>query len=205
MKQIILVLLFSLCLNPGRAQEQELAQLALNIEKLNQFRKILRNMKSGFEVLQGGYNSIKNISEGNFTLHKTFLDKLLDVNPAIKNYKKVGQIISYQKALLSEYRAAHNRFRQQNIFNATELNYISSVYDRLITGSLSTLDDLVMVVTAGSVRMSDGERLEAIDRIHGDMQQKLIFLRRFNNNTSVLAVQKAREKKDIDILRQVYK
>lgn len=52
--------------------------------------------------------------------------------------------------------------------------------------------------------MSDDERLEAIDRIFGNMQDKLVFLRHFNNNTTILAVQRAREKKDAVTIKKIY-
>jgi hypothetical protein len=52
--------------------------------------------------------------------------------------------------------------------------------------------------------MSDSERMEAIDRIFISMQDKLTFLRDFNQQHTVLAIQRARDSKDINILRQLY-
>ena len=52
--------------------------------------------------------------------------------------------------------------------------------------------------------MSDDERLIAIDKIFADMQDKLLFLRHFNNNTTVLAVQRAKEKNDANTMRLIY-
>jgi hypothetical protein len=40
---------------PVKAQATELAQLALNIEKLAQFKQILADLKKGYEILSGGY------------------------------------------------------------------------------------------------------------------------------------------------------
>jgi hypothetical protein len=52
--------------------------------------------------------------------------------------------------------------------------------------------------------MSDDERLTAIDGIYDEMQNKLSFLRYFNNNTTVLAVQRAKEKNDVNSIRSTY-
>lgn len=204
MKKILAIILFVCTAQQALAQKQEIEQLILNIEKLAQFKKILQNMKKGYEVLSGGYNTIKNISEGNFNLHKVFLDKLLDVNPTVKNYYKVAAIIGYQKSILSEYKTAFNHFKQNKLFDAGEIEYIGNVYSRLINQSLSGLDDLIMVVTASKLRMSDEERLKAIDRIFNDMQDRLVFLRHFNSNTAVLALQKAKEQNDIDAMRGIH-
>jgi len=178
------------------AQAQETQQLILNTEKLAQFKQILSDMKKGYQVLEKGYNTIKDISEGNFNLHKAFLDGLLAVSPTVRNYHKVGEIVNYQVVLVREYRAAYNRFRSDHLFAPQEISYIGGIYDHLFKESLRNLDELLLIVTAGQARMSDDERLQAIDRIHADMQDKLEFLRNFNNNTSVLSLQRQKEFND---------
>ena len=208
MKKLILILgiaLFSLPMpNKALAQKDEIAQLLLNVEKLAQFKQILSDMKKGYQILNGGYNTIKDLSEGNFSLHKTFLDALMEVSPTVKNYKRVADIINYQIILVKEYKSAFNRFKQDNNFNQQELAYLGRVYENLFKQSLNNLDDLVTIITANKLRMSDDERLEAIDKIFADMQDKLLFLRYFNNNTTVLAVQRAKERNDANTMRLVY-
>lgn len=206
-KLIIIVLLSFLGMLPSlraSAQADELEQLMLNIEKLAQFKQILSDMKKGYQVLEGGYNTIKNISEGNFSLHKAFLDGLMEVSPTVRNYRRVADITNYQITLVKEYRKAYDRFRQDSNFNPDELAYLGRVYDNLFKESLRNLDELITVITAGKARMSDDERLQAIDRIYADMQDKLMFLRHFNNNTTILAVQRAKERNDAQAIRKIY-
>lgn len=208
MKKMILIgfaILAMLLPVKASAQAQELQQLALNIEKLAQFRQILKDMKKGYEILTKGYNSVKDLTEGNFSLHKTFLDALMQVSPTVRNYRRVGDIINYQVILVREYRAAFDRFRNSGNFNTGEIAYLERVYDNLFNQSLRNLDELTAVITAGKLRMSDDERLEAIDRIYADMQDKLLFLRSFNNNTSVLVVQRTKELNDVDAMRSIYR
>ena len=208
MKKIITVIALSfLGMLPAfraSAQADEIAQLVLNIEKLAQFKQILSDMKKGYEILSGGYNAIKNISEGNFSLHKAFLDGLMEVSPTVRNYRRVADITNYQITLVKEYRKAYDRFRQDNNFNPDELAYLGRVYDNLFKESLRNMNELITVITAGKVRMSDDERLQAIDRIYADMQDKLTFLRHFNNNTTILAVQRAKERNDAQTIRKIY-
>src|SRR5580693_10710952 len=97
MKKILvcLALFFGLEFIPvkSEAQAYELARLILDIEKLLQLKNILSDLYKGYEILTTGYNAIKSISEGNFSLHKAFLDGLLLVSPAVKNYQKVLDIM----------------------------------------------------------------------------------------------------------------
>ncbi|MFV8334649.1 TerB family tellurite resistance protein [Flavobacterium sp. RSP29] len=208
MKKILIIgiVLFGLLL-PSKviAQAQEMQQLILNIEKLAQFRQILKDMKKGYEILNGGYNTVKKISQGNFSLHETFLDALMQVSPTIRNYRRVGDIVNYQVLLVKEYKAAFNRFKNSGNFNPDEIAYLERVYNNLFKQNLRNIDELTSVITANRMRMSDDERLIAIDKIYADMQDKLLFLRSFNNNTSVLAIQRAKERNDVNAMRSIYK
>jgi hypothetical protein len=192
------------CSFRASAQSAEIQQLLLNVEKLTQFKQILSDMKKGYQILEGGYNTIKDISEGNFSLHKAFLDGLMEVSPTVRNYKRVGDIVNYQVILVREYRNAYGQFQSDGNFNPQELAYLGRVYDNLFDESLRNLDELLVIITAGKARMSDDERLQAIDRIYADMQDKLIFLRHFNNNTTILTVQRAKERNDAQAIRNSY-
>lgn len=187
------------------AQSQEMQQLVLNIEKLAQFKQILADMKKGYQILNGGYTIVKDLSKGNFSLHETFLDALMQVSPTVRKYKRVGDIIKYQVLLVKEYKAAFNRFRNSGNFNADEIAYFEEVYSKLFKESIRNLDELTTVISANTLRMSDDERLAAIDKVYADMQDKLSFLRNFNNNTSVLAIQRTKERNDVNALRSIYK
>lgn len=208
MKKILLALILTLSVlapfSQASAQTAEVTQLILNIEKLNQLRKILKELKNGYDILVKGYDTIRDLSRGNFKLHEAFLDGLLEVSPAVKNYKRVADIIRFQQQLLGEYQAAFRQLRSTDYFNQDELGYMSGVYSRLINQSLKNLDALTTVLTNKKLRMSDDERLSAIDDIYEDMQQKLQFLRHFNATASVLALQRAKEHNDTEMMQQLY-
>ncbi|MDQ1166372.1 TerB family tellurite resistance protein [Flavobacterium sp. SORGH_AS_0622] len=198
-KILILAILITLLMIPVKSigQSAEIQQLILNIEKLSQFKKILSDMKKGYELLSGGYKTVKEMTEGNFSLHKTFLDALMQVSPAVRNYKRVGEIVEYQISIVKESRNGMNRFIKNGNFSGQEINYFEKVYGNLLNQSLRNLDELTMVITADKLRMSDDERLKAVDDIYEQMQDKLLFLRNFNASSNVLALQRSKEKKDV--------
>jgi len=208
MKKISILSLFlsSLFLAPtkGWAQTDEIVQLLLNVEKLSQLKGILSDMKRGYEIITGGYNAVRNLTKGNFSLHETFMDGLMLVNPEIRKYHRVGDIVRVQKDIVREYKAAFDRFRRSGHFTEAEINYLASVYRQLFEASLNNLDELLMVTTASTLRMSDDERLTAIDRIFGDVEDKLQFLRHFNREGSLMALQREKEKQEIESLKHIY-
>lgn len=195
MKSLIIFLLLTIQISSNAlfAQSTEAQQLLLNVEKLAQLKKILSNMKKGYEIVSTGYNTIKDISKGNFNLHDAFLNALLQISPTVRKYKRVADIITCQSQIVKEYKSAFNRFKSTNLFNSSEITYMEDVYKNLFNKSLQNLDELSIVITAGKLRMSDDERIAAIDRIYKDISDKLVFLRGFNNESFVLAVQRGRE------------
>lgn len=207
MKKILLFMaVICLFLNPVKSmgQSAEIQQLILNIEKLSQFKKILSDMKKGYELLSGGYKTVKDMTEGNFSLHKTFLDALMQVSPAVKNYKRVAEIVEYQISIVKESRNGMNRFIKSGNFSGQEINYFEKVYGNLLNQSLRNLDELTMVITADKLRMSDDERLKAVDDIYEQMQDKLLFLRNFNTTSNVLALQRSKEKNDVYVSKSFH-
>ncbi len=187
------------------AQTQEAKQLLLDVEKLAQLKSILADMKKGYEILSGGYNTIKAISEGDFRLHDVFLTSLLQVNPTVKNYHRIADIIQAQIAMVGEYKTALNQFTLSRQFSGEEITYISKVYSNLFKRCVQDLDDLSNVITANKLRMTDNERLSSIDGIWKEMSDQLTFLRKFNNRTRILALQRAKERNDILMMKQMYK
>lgn len=205
MIRIIIILFLVITISPGLfAQSAEAQQLLLNVEKLAQLKQILSDLKKGYQIVSNGYNTIKNLSQGNFNLHQAFLDGLMQVSPAVRNYKKVGGIIHYQVLIVKEYKNAFRRFKQDNNFNPQELDYIGKVYANLFNQSLKNIDALVTVITANKLRMSDDERLKTIDGIFDSMTDKLAFLRDFNNNTIMLSIARAKEKNDANSVQKIY-
>jgi DNA repair ATPase RecN len=201
MKKLILALTLSASFISSNAQSAEVQQLLLNVEKLAQFKKILKNMKDAYKIIFKGYTAVKDLSQGNFNLHKTFLDGLMDVSPAVKKYKRIADIFKYQLRITKEYKAAYNQFRDDKQFTPQEIEYVGKVYSNLFNETLKSLEELAMVITAGKLRMSDDERLQAIDKIYEAVVDQYSFLNEFNNNTAILSLQRKSEQTEIKMSR----
>lgn len=185
-------------------QSHEVKQLLLNVEKLRQFRDILDQMKRGYETVSKGYNAVRDLSSGNFNLHKHFLDGLLQVSPSVQNYRKVEGIINYQLRLARLSRQASIRFASSGLLSSGEREYVLKIYDRVLRESMQQFDELTMVLTAGSMRMSDEQRLAAIDAIYSNMQEKVHFARAFDGSTAVLLANRKKERSAVASVRKLH-
>jgi len=201
---------FLLCVfsfRPASAQVstgQDMQQLLYDIEKLTQFKAILSDMQQGYTILTQGYQQVKDLSQGNFNLHSVFLDGLLAVNPEVAKYARVADIIADEASILSEYKKAFQAFQTSSGFNADELDYLARVYAQLTSAALNDVNDLANIITASKLRMSDDERLSAIDRIYASSSDKLAFLRDFNRRTNMLLVQRQQEQNEVGNLKSLY-
>lgn len=181
---------------PGKSQTHDATQLILNYEKLMQMKEILEHMYKGYVVLEKGYSRIKGIAEGNFKLHEAFLNELLKVSPEVRKYYRVAEIVQYQQRILREYKSTYTKIKDGDSFSAAELAFLVEMYEGLFKASLRNLEELVLILTAGELRMSDFERLEAIDRLHGEMSGLLVSLRQMNNEINTLGNQRNRMRND---------
>jgi DNA repair ATPase RecN len=208
-KWTVTVLVIALALLPGtgllaQSVSDDIEQLVLDVQKLNQLKQILQDMYNAYTIVHQGYEDIKSLSEGTFSLHKAFLDGLLAVSPAVGSYAKVSDILNKETMLVQEYQAANRYFQGSGGFTPQELDYFSGVYGNLFQASNKNVGELTMVITAGQLRMSDAERLAAIDRVDRDITGQLNFLRSFNNGASVQLAQRQKEARDVGTLRLLY-
>ncbi|MBL4675916.1 MAG: TerB family tellurite resistance protein [Mucilaginibacter sp.] len=129
---------------------------------------------------------------------------MLAVNPAVLHNPRVVQIIRQQQDILREYRRYSGLFGKSGSFSNKELDYIHNVYKQLVRQSDANTDDLSSVTTAGNLRMSDDDRLRAIERIYDSSADQLQFLRFFNRKAVMLSLQRSKNDQNIQSLKRLY-
>jgi len=201
---VALVLLGTAVTTQVKAQSEDLTQLILDIEKLTQLKGILTDMKTGYDIINGGYNEVKQIASGNFNLHSTFLNGLLIVSPAVANYGRVADIVLKQGYIVTEYQRYYGQFKNSGIFNNDEIAYLGNVYATLLQQSLQNLSQLTDILMAGKLRMNDDERIKAIDHIYADTDDKLSFLRHFDQQAAIMAAQRQHEVNNLSTVQKLY-
>lgn len=148
-------------------------------------------------------NTIKSIKNGGLLQHTKYFTSLVTVNPKIKRYAKVTDIITLQITIAKQSGNAIKSFRNYHHFTPTEINYLQGVYNKLLSDCAKNLDELLTLITNGNLQMKDDERIKAIDKIYLDMQDKQQFVRAFSNNTAGLTIQRSNEENDIIISKKL--
>lgn len=207
MKKLLFVGLFFMMFlvfqNSSKAQDQEIQQLLLNVEKLDQLREMLEQMKEKYQVVMQGYNRVKSLTEGNFKLHEVFLDRLVKVNPKVKAYYRVGEIIEMQFRLAKGIGEMKKEFGLRDLITGSDLNYLTEIYRSFGKSSLRNLEELLLVLADDQLQMDDAQRIFAIDRIHTDMKSMVSGFGKFSIQVDELLVMRENSGMDSKTLNQI--
>lgn len=207
MKRLIILLLFAILSTGTKAQtfaewfRQSATQKKYLLQQIAALQVYIGYVQKGYSIAKQGLNTISDIKKGEFNLHKDYFNSLKTVNPKIKNYSKVADIIALQVNIIKIYKEAAKQLKQSRSFNAGEINYINGVFDRLMDDCAKTIDALITVTTSGELEMKDDERLKQIDALYSDMEDKYTFVQGFSNEAKLLAASRIREQNDIQTSR----
>lgn len=157
--------------------------------------------KKGYKLAKEGLNTIGGFTRVEFNLHTDYFNSLKTVNPEIKRYAKIADIIALQIKIVQNYNRTHRRLNSSDAFADDELAYISRVFNRLLSDCDKTLDELIAITTDGKLEMKDDERMKRIDQLYLDMQDKYTFSQSFSNEAKSLAASRIKDKADVQTIR----
>ncbi|MBS4040998.1 MAG: hypothetical protein KGZ81_10425 [Flavobacteriales bacterium] len=184
-----------------RAQTDEIQQLLLNVEKLDQLKEMLDNMQEKYRILSQGYQQIKGIAEGNFQLHQAFLDRLVRVNPNVRAYYKVGEIIQLQIGLVRGIEDARTHFQLGDYLQDKEFQQVNRLLGTWSKSSFHLLEELMLILSDNQLQMDDGERIQAIDRVHESLSELSKGVGKFSNSLSQLGELRKSKSQDLQTLQ----
>lgn len=168
------------------------------LQQIAALKVYLGYSKKGYSIVTSGVNTIRNIKNGDLNLHRDFFNKLKNVNPAIRRYAKVADIIAYQVKIIRQTKGTLQQIRETKQFTENELDYCKQVFDNLLDECMKTVEELILVTTSGKLEMKDDERLKRIDRLYADVQDKYSFACAFSEDMALLTVQRLGEQMEIN-------
>ncbi|WP_235894393.1 hypothetical protein [Flavobacterium zepuense] len=152
--------------------------------------------QKGYRIAKEGLSTIGNLTGGEFNLHGVFFNSLKMVNPEVRNYAKVADIIALQVKIVQEYNRTRSSLSASDTFHGDELDYINRAFGRMLVNSEAVLDELIAVTTDNQLEMKDDERMARIDALYLAMQDNYRFCKGFGNEAKAMAVARMREKND---------
>jgi hypothetical protein len=133
-----------------------------------------------------------------------YFDELWKVKAAISYYQDIKTILRKQLALVEEYKRFYALVKKDKNINPEELDYMLKVYSGIIDESLKNLDQVYLVIQSFTTQISDGRRLEMIQKASDAIDSNLSDLRQFNQQAVKISLQRAREKHDVEVVKELY-
>lgn len=157
--------------------------------------------QKGYNIAKEGLATIGGFTRGEFDLHTGYFHSLKSVNPAIRRYVKVADIFSLQIKIVQNYNRSYRHLNGSNVISNNELAYVGRVFRRLLDDCDKVLEELLVITTDGKLEMKDDERMERIDMLYLNMQDKYTFSQSFSNDIKSLAASRIKEKTDVQTSR----
>ncbi len=178
--------------------QQKKTQKLYLIQQIAALKVYLGYARKGYDIANKGITTVRNIKKGDFDLHRTFLEALKLVNPKIRKYAKIADIIDYQVRIIKATNESLQKIRSANQFTPTELDYCKQVLDNLLNECVKGIEELLIVISSSILEMKDDERIKRIDNIHIDMQDKYAFCASFCNEMAVLSAQRLADQVEVN-------
>ena len=188
------------------AVKKAIKAIDLKIQKLQNKTIQLQNAQKQIEntLSKLKLNEISDWAQKQKHLYSQYYNELKEVKAIVTQYQRIRDITSKQAKLLSDYQRAWGMLRQDSHFTPEELSYMEQVYQGILEGSMSNMEHIFMIVESYTTSMSDGERLELINKAADRIDRNYDDLRKFNRQNALLSLQRAKTEKEVEQVRRLY-
>lgn len=161
-------------------------------------------LKQGYKVVGEGWSMVNDIKHGDFDLHNNYFNALTEVNPSIKNDDKVESITSLQLRIIETSDNTQKFATDDSYLQTEEKDYVAKVMNNLLGNCADNLSELQMLTQSGIASLKDDERLQRMDGIYTDMQDKYAFAKNFESAVHVLALSRKKNSNDVSTSKLLY-
>lgn len=182
---------------------QKATQKKYLLQQIAALQVYIGYVSKGYSIAKKGLNTIQNIKHGDLNLHSSYFTSLVTVNPKIKRYAKVADILALQIDIARQVTQTIKDCKNNRQLTLAELAYLQKVFNNCLYDCAKCLDALFNIISNGQLSMKDDERIAAINKLYDDMADKQIFIRAFSNSAKGLCVQRDSEQKNIIISKKL--
>ena len=196
MKKIIILLWIITALLSSSLQAQQAKQKRMLLLQIAALRTYVDYAAKGYKAVRNGLSFISDAKKGEVNLHSDYFTSLISINPKVKNYARVTEIVSLQVQILKTYKRTFEKLQNDDLFHGSELDYIERTFKRLFESCDESIDTLLLITASTKLEMKDDERIERIDKLYEAASEDYAFCEKFSGEIKVLALSKAKEKND---------
>lgn len=198
-------LIIGMCMALTLAASPTKAQFVVT-DPINLVQSILNSAQEIIQTSSTVTNVIKNFQEVKkvYDQGKEYYDALKSVNNLVKDARKVQQTVLMVGDISEMYVVNFSKMTNDPNFTPEELTVIAHGYTQLLNESAGLLTDLQKIVNDSSLSMTDKERMDMIERVHGEVEEYYNLVRYYTNKNISVSYLRAKKQKDAARVLQLY-
>lgn len=201
---VALIMLITVQLSQGQTFgeffNQKKTQKRYLLEQIAALQVYIGYAKKGYDIASSGLQTVRDITSGEFNLHLGFINSLKLVSPAVRKNYKVIEIIDYQIRISKAFASV----KYNDLLSLPNQSYVGDVQSQVILDCGNDLEELLLIITSGKIKMRDEERLKRLDKLYDSMIDKYAFTMNFIGQVNTLIRQSEQQQLWINQLRRNY-
>ena len=199
--QFLLILAYTQTMDELLRQKE--TQKKYLLKQIAALQTHIGHVKKGISIAKKGLTTISDLKNSELNIHRIFFSSLKEVNPEIKNFPRVAETIALQIKIIKSIKNTYKELRDTDLFDLTELDYISKAFSKVLAYSYEDIEQLTDVITSNLLEMKDDQRFERINSIYYRMQNHYRFAENFKAEARLLVIQRIKENSDIKTSRLI--
>lgn len=203
MEKLIIVaalLVYSVLANAQTFDEwfkQKETQIKYLVEQIGALKAYGEIINKGYDIAHNGLTNVFGSKERDYQQHSNYFLSLLKVKADIRNYSKIADIFKMESDVERQF---HMMGFSTDYLSSREKNYINAVFTNLIQECIDLSDQLNMILNDGQLQLKDDERIQRIDKIYLEMQDRYEFSQLFSNEIKFLVIHRVKEERELNRL-----
>ena len=183
---------------------QKKTQKKYLVQQIVALQLYMKQVKKGYDIVRKGWNTVQDITDGEFNLHRDFLNALDAVSPLVREDYRVAEILLIPPRMVAENRKVRKALRESGHIPAPEMQYVQTLHQGLAEEAHGLLEDLTRLMTHADLEMDDTERLQRLEVIYRAMLRVSGLGKKFNGQMLAMAGQRAADEDNLKLLQQNY-
>lgn len=207
MKKILIITVCVLTTYNSQAQgffNQKGEMIKKCIEQIALLGTYIRQAKQGYNIIDNGLKTVKNIKNGEFDLHDLYYKSLKNVNPNIKGFSKIKQAIETGSGIAGLGSKTINLVNGSEWLGPGEKKYLREALTKLLNDTDKDMQALLDLITSGKIELTDDERIKRINEVYEELLNKSSFVQKFSSTIKMLIANRSSDIRNSKQVQQFY-
>lgn len=174
--------------------------LLAQIAALETYRQAIAK---GYSIAKSGLSLAAQLKDGDFLQHRLYFSSMEMVSTRVKSYSRVLAIAALEDKAGSLLQRLMVAKELDKALNTGEIEALLQFKSATVSQQRKDLETLQLLVSNGSVKMTDDERISNIDRLYNEVRKKFSQVLHFTRDVQALIGSRRKSTADANTLKRL--